>query len=78
MILALLVAYVAVKAIGIHAVARVFGSTRYQALRRVTLFAQGGEGEAVAVVGPGTPPDRRPPVTRLPLVLASATPAFRE
>jgi glutathione-regulated potassium-efflux system protein KefB len=43
MILALLVAYVVIKSIGIYAVARVFGATSFQALRRVSLFAQGGE-----------------------------------
>ncbi|MBB4015117.1 glutathione-regulated potassium-efflux system protein KefB [Chelatococcus caeni] len=43
MIVALLAAYVVVKAIGIYAVARAFGATSLQALRRVSLFAQGGE-----------------------------------
>lgn len=43
MILALLVAYVIVKSIGIYAVARIFGTAHIQALRRVSLFAQGGE-----------------------------------
>lgn len=43
MILALLAAYVVVKSIGIYTVARVFGVTNIQALRRVSLFAQGGE-----------------------------------
>jgi glutathione-regulated potassium-efflux system protein KefB len=42
-ILGLLAAYIAVKSIGIFAVARVFGSSSLQALRRVSLFAQGGE-----------------------------------
>ncbi len=42
-ILALLAAYVVVKSIGIYGVARAFGSTGLQALRRVSLFAQGGE-----------------------------------
>jgi glutathione-regulated potassium-efflux system protein KefB len=43
MILALLAAYVIVKSIGIYTIARVFGVTNIQALRRVSLFAQGGE-----------------------------------
>lgn len=43
MILALLAAYVVVKSLGIYGVARVLGSTNVQALRRVALFAQGGE-----------------------------------
>lgn len=43
MILALLALFVVVKAIGIYGVARVFGATNQQALRRVVLFAQGGE-----------------------------------
>ena len=42
-ILALLAAFILVKAIGIYAVARIFGATNVQALRRVSLFAQGGE-----------------------------------
>jgi glutathione-regulated potassium-efflux system protein KefB len=42
-ILALLAAFILVKAIGIYAVARIFGATNIQALRRVSLFAQGGE-----------------------------------
>lgn len=43
MIVALLIAFVVVKSIGIYGVARAFGSTSLQALRRVSLFAQGGE-----------------------------------
>jgi len=43
MIVALLVAYVVVKSLGIYIVARVFGSGNLQSLRRVSLFAQGGE-----------------------------------
>lgn len=43
MILALLVIFVLVKSFGIYAVARIFGATNLQALRRVSLFAQGGE-----------------------------------
>ncbi|MES2713503.1 MAG: monovalent cation:proton antiporter-2 (CPA2) family protein [Pseudomonadota bacterium] len=43
MILVLLAAYVVMKSLGIYAVARLFGSTGLQALRRVSLFAQGGE-----------------------------------
>jgi glutathione-regulated potassium-efflux system protein KefB len=43
MILALLAAYIAVKAVGIYAIARIFNATNIQALRRVSLFAQGGE-----------------------------------
>lgn len=43
MILALLAAYVVVKSAGIYVAARGFGSTSVQALRRVSLFAQGGE-----------------------------------
>jgi glutathione-regulated potassium-efflux system protein KefB len=43
MILALLAAYVVVKSAGIYVVARGFGATNVQALRRVSLFAQGGE-----------------------------------
>jgi len=42
-ILALLAVFILVKAIGIYAVARIFGATNIQALRRVSLFAQGGE-----------------------------------
>lgn len=42
-VLALLSAYVVVKSFGIYTIARVFGATNKQALRRVTLFAQGGE-----------------------------------
>jgi glutathione-regulated potassium-efflux system protein KefB len=43
MILALLVGYVVVKSAGIYVIARGFGATNVQALRRVSLFAQGGE-----------------------------------
>lgn len=43
LVLALLAAFVAAKALGIYVVARAFGSNRPQALRRVALFAQGGE-----------------------------------
>ena len=43
MILALLAAYIVAKSAGIYAVARIFGATNIQALRRVSLFAQGGE-----------------------------------
>ena len=43
MILALLAVYVVAKSAGIYAVARVFGATNIQALRRISLFAQGGE-----------------------------------
>ena len=43
MILALLAFYVVAKSAGIYAVARAFGATGIQALRRVSLFAQGGE-----------------------------------
>ncbi|MDN3516538.1 monovalent cation:proton antiporter-2 (CPA2) family protein [Aquisalimonas lutea] len=42
-IVALLALFVAVKSIGIYAVARAFGATNRQGLRRVSLFAQGGE-----------------------------------
>ena len=42
-VLGLLAAFVIVKSIGIYAVARAFGATNLQALRRMTLFAQGGE-----------------------------------
>ena len=42
-ILALLAVYVVAKSAGIYAVARIFGATNIQALRRVSLFAQGGE-----------------------------------
>ncbi len=42
-ILALLVLYVFVKSVGIYLVARLFKSGHLQALRRVALFAQGGE-----------------------------------
>ena len=42
-ILALLAAFILVKAIGIYAVARIFGATNVQALRRISQFAQGGE-----------------------------------
>ena len=43
LILTLLVAFIAVKSLGIYLVARIFGSTNLQSLRRVALFAQGGE-----------------------------------
>ncbi|MCL4183897.1 MAG: monovalent cation:proton antiporter-2 (CPA2) family protein [Burkholderiaceae bacterium] len=43
MILALLAAYIVVKSIGIFIAARAFGSGNLQALRRASLFAQGGE-----------------------------------
>lgn len=43
MVLGLLAAYVLVKSAGIYIVARAFGAGNLQALRRVTLFAQGGE-----------------------------------
>ncbi len=43
MILALLAAYIVAKSAGIYAVARIFGAANIQALRRVSLFAQGGE-----------------------------------
>jgi glutathione-regulated potassium-efflux system protein KefB len=42
-ILMLLLGYMTVKAMGIYAVARLFGSQRRVALARMTLFAQGGE-----------------------------------
>ncbi len=42
-VLALLLIYVAVKSIGIYTIARLFGATSRQALRRMALFAQGGE-----------------------------------
>jgi glutathione-regulated potassium-efflux system protein KefB len=42
-IVVVLLAYVTVKALGIYAVARLFGSNRRVALSRMTLFAQGGE-----------------------------------
>lgn len=42
-ILVLLAAYIAVKSLGIYIVARTFGATNLQALRRMALFAQGGE-----------------------------------
>lgn len=42
-IIALLAAYVIVKSIGVYIVARMFGANNIQALRRVSLFAQGGE-----------------------------------
>ena len=42
-ILVILLGYMAVKALGIYAVARLFGSNRRVALARMTLFAQGGE-----------------------------------
>lgn len=43
LLIALLAAYVVVKAIGIYVVARAFGSTNHAALHRTTMFAQGGE-----------------------------------
>ncbi|WP_211246231.1 cation:proton antiporter [Cereibacter changlensis] len=43
MILGLLVLYILVKSLGIFAVARLFGASPLQGLRRVSLFAQGGE-----------------------------------
>lgn len=43
LLLALLAAYVVVKAIGIYVVARAFGSTNHAALHRTSMFAQGGE-----------------------------------
>lgn len=43
LVLGLLAAFVATKALGIYIVARAFGSNGPQALRRVALFAQGGE-----------------------------------
>ncbi|MEG3191577.1 monovalent cation:proton antiporter-2 (CPA2) family protein [Lysobacter sp. D1-1-M9] len=42
-IIALLAAYVVVKSIGIYVIARMFGANNIQSLRRVSLFAQGGE-----------------------------------
>ncbi|MBB4095784.1 monovalent cation:proton antiporter-2 (CPA2) family protein [Brucella pecoris] len=42
-VLIFLVAYVITKAIGIYAVARIFGSSHHSALERTLLFAQGGE-----------------------------------
>jgi glutathione-regulated potassium-efflux system protein KefB len=42
-VLIFLVAYVITKAIGIYAVARIFGSSHRSALERTLLFAQGGE-----------------------------------
>lgn len=42
-IFSLLAAYIVVKSVGIFAVARLFASSNLQALRRVSLFAQGGE-----------------------------------
>ena len=42
-IIALLVLYVVVKSIGVYIVARMFGADNTQSLRRVSLFAQGGE-----------------------------------
>ncbi len=42
-IIALLAAYVIVKSIGVYIVARMFGANNIQSLRRVSLFAQGGE-----------------------------------
>ena len=43
LLLALLTAYVVVKALGIYLVARAFGSTNNAALHRTSMFAQGGE-----------------------------------
>ncbi|HET6389808.1 monovalent cation:proton antiporter-2 (CPA2) family protein [Hyphomicrobium sp.] len=43
LLIALLGAYVAVKAIGIYGVARAFGATNHAALHRTSMFAQGGE-----------------------------------
>lgn len=43
LLLALLAAYVVVKAIGIYVVARAFGSSNHAALHRTSMFAQGGE-----------------------------------
>ncbi|MCD9032037.1 monovalent cation:proton antiporter-2 (CPA2) family protein [Luteimonas sp. Y-2-2-4F] len=43
LVLGLLAAFVAAKALGIYVIARAFGSNGPQALRRVALFAQGGE-----------------------------------
>lgn len=42
-VLIFLIAYVITKAIGIYAVARIFGSSHRSALERTLLFAQGGE-----------------------------------
>ena len=42
-ILGLLIAFIIAKSLGIYAVARLFGSTRVEALHRASLFAQGGE-----------------------------------
>lgn len=42
-IVVLLAAYVAMKSIGVYVVARIFGANNIQSLRRVSLFAQGGE-----------------------------------
>lgn len=50
-VLALLVAYVVVKSIGIYAVARLFGTPGVPALRRVAMFAQGGEFAFVLYAG---------------------------
>jgi glutathione-regulated potassium-efflux system protein KefB len=43
LLLAMLVMYAVVKAVAIYATARAFGSAHLAALRRMTLFAQGGE-----------------------------------
>ncbi|MBQ2263585.1 MAG: cation:proton antiporter [Loktanella sp.] len=43
LLLAMLVAYVLVKAVAIYATARVFGGANLPALRRTVMFAQGGE-----------------------------------
>ncbi len=42
-ILAVTAAYIAVSGLGIYAVARTFGSSHYEAVNRVSMFAQGGE-----------------------------------
>ncbi len=43
LLIAMLVVFVVVKALGIYGVARLFGSTNLAALRRTSIFAQGGE-----------------------------------
>jgi glutathione-regulated potassium-efflux system protein KefB len=43
LLIALLAAYVVVKAIGIYTVARAFGATNHASLHRTSMFAQGGE-----------------------------------
>lgn len=43
LLLAMLAVFVIVKALGIYAVARLFGAGRQTALRRTSIFAQGGE-----------------------------------